>query len=294
MNGLLLYSPAKARDYAAKYCAAGNDCPDGQFSGATGHVVNTDCTHFISHALKAGGVIVPGDGVARCQSGLCYRVVDLEKWFADGLAKFGNLKRIQWIEAKDGDFVFLEGFRWRDLEFGITHVMMVAGPVSQDGSMVFGHSNERCGNEKIDYNPDSTGRFYRIQSPNGKWASDDAAKRFALEFDGIDPVGLTEQRAVGGPAPKRDIAPVVQADGSVVISRKVDDEILKLDFPSPALRSAILSNSPPPSTLVLRSENGAIKATWTGLLVRKNPDGSFKEIVPSSQVPSKQFTFAKV
>lgn len=294
MNGLLLYNPSLARAYAVKYCQAGNDCPDGQFSGVAGGVVNTDCTHFMSHVLKSGGVIVPGDGLAQCQSGLCYRVLDMEKWFAEATTRYGNVKRIQWVESRDGDIVFLDGFRWRDLSYDIKHVVMAAGPVAQDGGMIFGHSNERCGNERIDYDPDTKGHFYRIESADGQWTSTDGAKRFSLTISGAGAIKVSEQRTAGGPAPARSLTGAIQPDGTLLLSRPVDDEILKLDFPSATLRAAILAHNPPASTLRLRYVGGAIQATWTGLLVRKKPDSSFQEIVPTAQVPSKEFTFSKV
>ncbi len=295
MAQILIHDRKATKAYAETWCRAGNDCPDGQFSGIEGGIINTDCTHFISHALLAGGVRVPGDGIAQCKSGLSYRVKELEAWFAAGVAKYANVKRIDWVQAGADDFVFLEGFRWRDLEFSVTHVMLVGGPVDSQGSVVFGHSNERCGKEHIDYDAASKARFYRIEpSPlDGAWRSTDPDSRFGLNISGREVVFAEYKR--GSPTPFKKTVTLVSDDGgSLVLRREVDDPLLQfLDFPSASLRAAILAKHPDPSTLTLTWADDAPAGVWRGLLVRKKPDGTLQEVVPSASVPPKSFGFRR-
>ncbi len=287
---LLAWDKAASLDYAARWCSGGNDCPSGQYSG-----IDSDCTHFACHVLAAGKVIVTGQPPAQCAKGLCYRVKDLDAWCQGASATYANVSQITSVQADKGDLVFLTGFRWRDFEFNTTHVMMVAGPVSSQGSAVFAHTNQRCGNEAVEYKV-ADAKFFRIDPAfaDGTWRSTDPGQRFELKIAGPK-VRMTEFRAGGGASASRDLELQNDAAAGATLSRKVDDEVLRVqDFSNAGLRAAILAAQPADSTLSLEFESGAIVAKWTGLLVKKKPDGSFQEIVPRAQTPVKLFSFKRV
>ena len=81
-TAVLPFNSAAAFSYASEYCSAGNDCPDGTF--------DLDCTHFLCHCLKAGGVKV-SKPEASCSSSLCIRVNDLAAALANTVGKYSNV-----------------------------------------------------------------------------------------------------------------------------------------------------------------------------------------------------------
>ena len=154
----LSYDSRKAFDYARQWCKGGNDCTSGQYNDSS----NTDCTHFISHVLKAGGVIVKGTDRAKCNSGLCIRVKDLAIWFSVVPTRHQNVKRLSgWRDARKGDFCFQ---RATILGLNLTnkhHIMLLADSPKENGANVFGHQNNRCG-EFIEFDvPNCV--YYRIE-----------------------------------------------------------------------------------------------------------------------------------
>ncbi len=156
-KGKLPYKSAGAFAYAEKWCKEGNDCPSGQYLDPN----NTDCTHFMSHVLKAGGVTVPGVG-AKCDRGLCIRVRELAVWFSDGTKKYSNIKKLKsWREAKRGDFCFLQS-TILGLNLGRKyHVMLLADSPKSTGAKVCGHQHNRCG-EFTEFDVDDC-VYYRIE-----------------------------------------------------------------------------------------------------------------------------------
>lgn len=156
-NGKLTYKAKDAFSYAEKWCTDGNDCPSGQFHDPN----NTDCTHFISHILKAGGVTAPGVG-AKCESGLCIRVKELAVWFSDATKQYSNVKKLKsWREAKRGDFCFQQA-TILGLNLGRKlHVMLLADAPKSNGAKVYGHEHNRCG-EFVEFDVDDC-VFYRIE-----------------------------------------------------------------------------------------------------------------------------------
>lgn len=159
----LPYDSAKAFAYAKKYCKGGNDCPTGEYGSFSNpltlltHVTSTDCTHFQSHILRAGGVEVKGKG-ASCESSLEVRLEDLYGWFRDATSRYANVTRIdRWQDARRGDYCF---------EFAVGHhAMLLNGPPDKNGAPVYGHANNRCG-ERVAF-PVSKCVFFRIEDhPN--------------------------------------------------------------------------------------------------------------------------------
>src|SRR6266566_3723633 len=74
---ILFMDSAPFQKYLADWCDEGNDCTsgtEGRFSGS-----QSDCAHFVAHALLAGGVKVPGTEVS-CAKGLLVRAIELRHW----------------------------------------------------------------------------------------------------------------------------------------------------------------------------------------------------------------------
>jgi hypothetical protein len=137
----LRYDANKAFEYAKKWCNEGNDCPSGQYLDAN----NTDCTHFMSHVLKAGGVIVKGTD-ARCKSDLCIRVKELGVWFSNATQKYSNVKKLGgWKDGKKGDICFQQA-TFLGLNLGRKlHVMLLNDQPKANGAAVYAHQHNRCG-----------------------------------------------------------------------------------------------------------------------------------------------------
>lgn len=148
---VLEYDSAKAREYVRKWCKSGNDCNDGQFKEPVG----TDCTHFISHALAAGGIKV-ANVEALCTSGLCIRVKQLAPAFFNAAKVYANVKQVSKSEAQAGDFVFRVSFFGRK-----SHVMMLASKPDAAGAEIYGHDNNRCG-QYVQFDLDDC-KYYRIE-----------------------------------------------------------------------------------------------------------------------------------
>jgi hypothetical protein len=145
----LPYNSSKVFSYAQNYCGGGNDCPNGSFP--------LDCTHFLCHSLHATGVTVTNPS-HKCARGLCTRVNDLAATFNNSVGKFNNVKRLgSHAETRRGDFCFIPSW------FGLSkeHGMLLAGPASPDGAMVYAHTNNRCGT-RVNFEGASC-VYYRIE-----------------------------------------------------------------------------------------------------------------------------------
>ncbi len=148
---VLPYDSAKSLAYLKKWCKDGNDCPDGQFKEPNG----TDCTHFIAHALLAGGVKVANLGPT-CKSGCCIRVKQLAPAFSNAADRFSNVSAVELKDTRAGDFVFQVSL------FGSkSHVMVLADKPDDKGAKIYGHETNRCG-EYVEFDL-SDCKFYRIE-----------------------------------------------------------------------------------------------------------------------------------
>jgi hypothetical protein len=140
----LPYNSEKAFAYAAKFCSAGNECTTGEYNSFSNPITllanptSTDCTHFMSHVLQAGGVTVKGSK-ASCESGLAIRVVELKTWFRQAAKKYSNVREIaSWEDAQKGDYCFLGD---------VDHVVLLASQPKSDRAGIYAHANNRCGDE---------------------------------------------------------------------------------------------------------------------------------------------------
>jgi hypothetical protein len=128
---------------------------------------------------------------------------------------------------------------------------------------------------------------------DGTWQSTDADKRFRLEIAG-KAVTWTERRPSGATLAKKVEMAAESSPHTFRISRPNDEEVLKfLDFPDAGLRAAILAARPESSFLVLSRDGDKLVGQWHGLLVRKMPNGKFKEIVQPSAMAAKAFEFKR-
>lgn len=298
----LPYDALRALAYATDWCHGGNACPTGQIgtaSGAEPPLKGTDCTHFMCHVLSAGGITVPGPSEdTRCSFGLMLRVNDLERWLASAAELFGNVAVLKgWQDAQAGDIGFqpksLAAELWTLGIGDYGHVVMLAGPLTKSGGRIFGHQHNRC-NEEAPFVNIENWRFYRIveTARDGAWTSTDPDKRFQLAIDGLN-VSLTERRPSGKTRESMLIAKSVEI-GKIMIQRSNDDETLAfLEFADPALRTAILARGPRPSFLTLTKNGDRLTATWNGLLVKKNPNGSLLSIVQPDQMTPKTYEFVR-
>lgn len=147
-TAVLPFNSAAAFSYASEYCRVGNDCPDNTF--------DLDCTHFLCHCLNAGGVKV-SKPAANCGSMLCIRVNDLAAALANTVGKYSNVTRITSHQAtRRGDICFIPS--WFPLSK--EHAMLLAGPATPEGAMVYAHTNNRCG-EMVKFEGAACA-FYRI------------------------------------------------------------------------------------------------------------------------------------
>jgi hypothetical protein len=135
--------------YVLRYGREGNDCPDGQF--------DSDCAHFQSHALAAGGVRVDHPSAA-CVGGMSIRVKDLAIAFDNAAGRYENVKKFSdYRQARRGDFCFLA----RPAGGKSDHMMFLAATPDPEGALVYSHTNNRYGT-KAPFDPTRC-VFYRIE-----------------------------------------------------------------------------------------------------------------------------------
>ena len=140
-------------EYARRYSAGGNDCPQGQ--------LNSDCAHFQAHCLAAAGIRV-GGATATCEAGLTLRVRDLAIAFDNASVRYANVKKIRdYQAARRGDWCFLP----REANPGgrHDHLMLLAAAPEQDGARVYSHTNNRTG-DFVPFDAEDC-LYYRIESP---------------------------------------------------------------------------------------------------------------------------------
>lgn len=148
----LRYSWSHVKAYLAEHCKpATNDCED--------NVFDSDCTHFVCHALNKAGVFVklPSE---TCRSGLCIRVNDLAASFAVSIGKYSNVIQIEsHATTREGDFCFIPSW----FHLSKDHVMVLSDTATESGAPVYAHSAPRCGNEIVSFDGQAC-IYYRIES----------------------------------------------------------------------------------------------------------------------------------
>jgi hypothetical protein len=119
-TSILPFSNARATDYARAYCSGGNDCPDGTFP--------SDCAHFISHILAAGGAVLNGP-THLCAKGLATSAVELHSAFINASEIYQNVHVHRADGAQAGDFCF-----WlANLGSQENHAFLLSGPLDPAG-----------------------------------------------------------------------------------------------------------------------------------------------------------------
>lgn len=150
LPGKLRYASAPVKTYLQAHCnPPTNDCED--------NVFDSDCTHFVCHALNKTGVFVKLPS-ADCTSGLCIRVNDLAASFSESTSRYSNVKQLSsHEETKEGDYCFIP--TW----FGLRkeHAMVLADKASAGGAKVYAHTNARCG-EYVSFEGEDCA-YYRIE-----------------------------------------------------------------------------------------------------------------------------------
>ncbi len=282
----LQYNHKKALDYAKMWCFEGNDCSSKQYRDAN----NTDCTHFISHILKAGGVIVPGIQEAQCNSGLCIRVKDLAIWFSNATTKYSNVKKIEnWKQAKMGDFCFQKTV-FAGISFSKHHSVLLADIPKPNGANIFGHQSNRCG-EFVEFNVEDC-VYYRIfPEIDGIWESAEERKRWKLEiYDGN--VIWTERNELGQTYIHKTIADTTNE--TFRIERPNTNEVLQFLGFSDQMRQKIIARSPKPSYMIIKFKDGKLTSEWFGILATKDNKGNFKELKQPGEAGKKDFVFSRI
>jgi cell wall-associated NlpC family hydrolase len=144
----LPFSNAAALAYARQYCNDGNDCPSG--------VYGSDCTHFISHILAAGGIVLDGP-THTCAKGLATAVVELHAAFINASEIYDNIHVYKNDQAKRGDFIFY----LTNLGAAYDHAMLLNGALQANGAPVFSHTHPHCGDMSGFFDPKEC-VYYRI------------------------------------------------------------------------------------------------------------------------------------
>jgi hypothetical protein len=128
----LPFSNGPAMDYAKTFCGGGNDCPDGDYL--------SDCAHFISHILAAGGAILSGPCHV-CSKGLATSAVELHSAFINASEIYPNVHVHKSAEAQAGDFCF-----WlKNLGSKENHAFLLSGALETGGGgPAYAHTAYRC------------------------------------------------------------------------------------------------------------------------------------------------------
>jgi Putative amidase domain len=148
--GTLPYDASAALAYATTYC--------GQNNNNCGKFYDSDCAHFMSHCLAAGGIGVTGlDPAASCPAGLCIRAEELAAAFYNASSQFSNIKQLNGYEdGRRGDYGFLRKLIEK------SHAFLLAGTPSADSGLVYAHTTNHCG-DNMDTLRIYFGAYYRIE-----------------------------------------------------------------------------------------------------------------------------------
>lgn len=146
----LRYNAGAAFAYATTYC--------GQNNNSCGKFYDSDCAHFMSHCLAAGGVgVTGGDPAARCPAGLCIRAEQLAAALYNATKKFSNVTQLNsYDQGRRGDYGFLKNFHPYK-----SHAFLLAGTPTAASGPVYAHTNNHCG-DAMDTIHIYFGAYYRI------------------------------------------------------------------------------------------------------------------------------------
>ncbi len=136
----IAYENMNAINYAKSY--AGKD------ENACGVYLNdpskkqSDCAHFVSHCLNAGGITIkdPDPSNQLCPSGLAVRVSDLVAALTALAGKFDNVSSIDLSDAIVGDVGFFNSI------VVPSHAFLICTPApAKDDYLIYAHTtNRRC------------------------------------------------------------------------------------------------------------------------------------------------------
>lgn len=147
-SNILPFAKEFALSFAHQY--AKQDCPCGQdYAGPDAG----DCTHFLSHVLRAGGLAIQGSR-HMCPWQCITWAPDALAAFVDACGTFDNIRPVGPGVTRRGDFGFL---RHGEVPW---HAFVLGGPVHGNSAPVYSHSNYRD-NEVVtaDF---QTAAFFRI------------------------------------------------------------------------------------------------------------------------------------
>jgi len=143
---IISYNNFKAITYASAWCGRLDNACGLYLQGANG----SDCAHFISHCLDAGGITIPNTDPATnfCPQGLAVRNTLLVPALRNLAMLYDNVVEIGLVDAIIGDVGFLDILL-------PTHAFMIFEPFNLASPLVapkvYAHSNSRCG-ERLDTN----------------------------------------------------------------------------------------------------------------------------------------------
>lgn len=134
----IAYNNWRAITYARNYC--------GRNDNACGVYLNdpsknlSDCAHFVSHCLHAGGITIKDPSTTLCPAGLAVRVTDVVSGLRKLADRFDNVKEIDFRDTIIGDYGFLRSFLVR-----LTHAFMICEPAANpDDYKLLAHTANRC------------------------------------------------------------------------------------------------------------------------------------------------------
>jgi hypothetical protein len=136
-NGVA-YQNIRAINYARTYAGKDDNACGVYLNDATKK--QSDCAHFISHCLNAGGITItdPDPANQLCPSGLAVRVSDLVAALGALAAKFDNVSSIDFTDAIIGDVGFFNSI------VVPSHAFMICQPAaSKDDYLIYAHTTNR-------------------------------------------------------------------------------------------------------------------------------------------------------
>jgi hypothetical protein len=140
-------------------------------------------------------------------------------------------------------------------------------------------------------NTESEEQSLDLPGADGIFQSNDADRRFTLQISG-QKFTLTERNAAGQTL-VRDTSVSYRLDGTAVISRPNDTDVLTFLGFQPALRAEILAAGPKPSFINASFNGIGLKADWYGLLVTKDAKAHLKELIQPGTKPPKTFSLLR-
>ncbi len=130
----------------------------------------------------------------------------------------------------------------------------------------------------------------------GTWRSTDAKGRFSLTIEG-ESAKWTEIGSETGLVYKTNLAMVQQGADWRIERPNNDLTVLRmLGFQDATLQQDILTHNPHPSILVLRLQGTSLAAKWSGMRVKKTPQGAFQSLVQPEDpaYPPSDYLFARI